>query len=158
MKGYEFEILTHILFECLLFISGWGIAFYEGRGIRTFIDPAPAAHSPIARLVEAYPVKTHNMMAHIRYATKGNGGALENVHPFNREMWGIQWCFAHNGDIPKFTTKADEDGLHQHMPAIGAAKRSESTIPAFNPIGDTDSEAVFCAILNAVSHNATWFK
>jgi len=66
--------------------DGWGIAFYEGRGLRTFLDPGPAAQSPIATLVAGYPVKTHNMMAHIRYATIGNGGALENVHPFTREL------------------------------------------------------------------------
>ena len=33
-----------------------------------------------------------NMMAHIRYATQGEV-SLENVHPFSRELWGIQWTF-----------------------------------------------------------------
>jgi len=65
--------------------DGWGVAYYEGRGVRTFIDPLPAAHSPIAKFMTDYPIKTLNMMAHIRYATTGTV-ALENVHPFQREM------------------------------------------------------------------------
>ena len=62
---------------------GWGLAIYEGRGVRTFHDPLPCADSPIADIVSSYPIKTHNMMAHIRYATQG-AVSLENVHPFTR--------------------------------------------------------------------------
>jgi len=122
--------------------DGWGLAFYEGRGLRCFTDPAPAAHSPIAALVEQYPMKTYSMMAHIRYATQGSGGTLENVHPFSREMWGIQWCFCHNGDVPKFS-KDD-------YPGLGKAKDQSTDHMSYNPVGDTDSEAVFCAILNSL--------
>ena len=64
---------------------GWGLAIYEGRGLRTFHDLLPAAESPVADLVSRYPIKTYNMMAHIRYATQGEV-SLENVHPFQREM------------------------------------------------------------------------
>ena len=64
---------------------GWGIAFYEGRGLRVFHDPEPASESPIAELVSNHPLRTLNMMAHIRYATQGEV-CLENVHPFQREM------------------------------------------------------------------------
>lgn len=65
--------------------DGWGIAFYEGKGVRLFLDPLPAAKSPIAKFLSQYPIKTLNMMSHIRYATKGSV-LLENVHPFQREM------------------------------------------------------------------------
>jgi glutamine amidotransferase len=64
---------------------GWGLAIYEGRGLRTFLDTSPAAESPVADLVSRYPIKTYNMMAHVRYATQG-AVSLENVHPFSREM------------------------------------------------------------------------
>lgn len=64
---------------------GWGLAIYEGKGLRTFNEPRPAAESPVAQLVSLYPIKTYNMMAHIRYATQG-AVTLENVHPFRREM------------------------------------------------------------------------
>ena len=76
--------------------DGWGLSFYEGRGIRSFLDPLPAAHSPIAKFMTDYPIKTHNMIAHIRYATSGTV-SLENVHPFQRELvrqfYIILFCF-----------------------------------------------------------------
>eukprot|EP00579_Thalassiosira_antarctica_P023072 CAMPEP_0201988888 /NCGR_PEP_ID=MMETSP0904-20121228/92567_1 /ASSEMBLY_ACC=CAM_ASM_000553 /TAXON_ID=420261 /ORGANISM="Thalassiosira antarctica, Strain CCMP982" /LENGTH=592 /DNA_ID=CAMNT_0048543085 /DNA_START=76 /DNA_END=1855 /DNA_ORIENTATION=+ len=125
---------------------GWGIAIYEGRGVRTFHDPLPCAQSPIADMVSSYPIKTLNMMAHIRYATQG-GVSLENVHPFQREMWGIQWTFAHNGEVPKFTQpKNPQSGCGTtEVPMLGRC-----TELIYLPVGDTDSEAVFCAMLNAL--------
>jgi len=57
-------------------------------------------------------------------------------------MWGIQWCFAHNGDVARFSN----DNVYD-IPALGKAHGVEST---FTPVGDTDSEAIFCAILNAL--------
>jgi predicted glutamine amidotransferase len=82
------------------------------------------------------------MMAHIRYATQGSV-CLENVHPFSRELWGIQWTFAHNGECPKFTNVT----YHENTPLLGSTTAADLI---YNPIGDTDSEAAFCAILNAL--------
>lgn len=120
--------------------DGWGLAIYQGRGLRCFVDDLPAAESPLAELVSRYPIKTLNMMAHIRYATKGRV-CLENVHPFQREMWGILWCFCHNGDVPKFSPSSSN---HPHV--LGKADNLN-----FRPVGDTDSESIFCAILNALN-------
>lgn len=106
--------------------DGWGIAFFEGRGVRVFLDPGPASHSPVAELVRNYPIKSSNVIAHIRRATQGVV-ALENCHPFQRELWGRPWVFAHNGDLPGFATCGGD---------------------VFRPIGMTDSETAFCAILN----------
>ena len=78
--------------------DGWGIAFYEGRGSRLFLDTAPAVRSPIATLVRDYPIRSTNVIAHIRKATVG-AVALENTHPFQRAMWGRYWTFAHNGTL-----------------------------------------------------------
>jgi predicted glutamine amidotransferase len=86
-------------------------------------------------------MRTYNMMAHIRYATQG-AVSLENVHPFTRVWKGIQVCFAHNGDCPKF--KQQDEGL----PILLGQSTLDNVI--FYPVGDTDSEAVFCAILNAL--------
>eukprot|EP00815_Leptocylindrus_aporus_P000050 CAMPEP_0116059024 /NCGR_PEP_ID=MMETSP0322-20121206/5555_1 /TAXON_ID=163516 /ORGANISM="Leptocylindrus danicus var. apora, Strain B651" /LENGTH=313 /DNA_ID=CAMNT_0003543337 /DNA_START=382 /DNA_END=1320 /DNA_ORIENTATION=+ len=116
--------------------DGWGCMFFEGRGVRAFHDSAAAATSPIAEMMSNYPIKTLNMIAHIRYATTG-AVALENVHPFQRELWGIVWIFCHNGDVPKF-------GKDRSHPWIGQIEGER----IYNPIGDTDSEAVFCALLN----------
>lgn len=121
--------------------DGWGLSIYEGRGLRTFTDTLPAAESPLAEMVSKYPIKTLNMISHIRYATQGHKGDLANVHPFQRELWGIQFAFCHNGDVPKFGS--NKDWLSH--PMLGSA-----TERMFHPVGDTDSESLFCAILNAL--------
>ncbi len=76
--------------------DGWGITFYEGKGCRTFKDPQPSFQSPIAKLVQDYPIKSCSVVAHIRQANRGRV-ALENTHPFTRELWGRNWTYAHNG-------------------------------------------------------------
>ena len=72
-RGGETDIHSH----------GWGLCFYEGRGLRTFLDPMPSSTSPIAKLLVDLKIKTHTMISHIRMATSGPV-CLENVHPFTR--------------------------------------------------------------------------
>merc|ERR1740139_314963 len=79
------------------------------------------------------------MMGHIRFATVGHVD-LANVHPFSREMWGIQWCFSHNGDIPMF-----HETPHRRLTSLAPTGESH-----YHPVGTTDSEAAFCAILDAL--------
>jgi len=129
--------------QCDKHSDGWGLSIYEGRGLRTFIDTLPAAESPLAEMVSKLPIKTLNMMGHIRYATQGHKGDLANVHPFQRELWGVQFCFCHNGDVEKFSSSLD---LSEH-PMLGMTTEEDRI---FNPVGDTDSESLFCAILNAL--------
>jgi predicted glutamine amidotransferase len=105
--------------------DGWGIAFFEGAGVRHFVDHQAAVASPVAELIKRYPIKSRNVIAHIRKATQGQV-ALENCHPFVRELWGRYWVFAHNGDLKEFD------------PALGGP---------FRPVGNTDSERAFCFIL-----------
>ncbi|HQR03495.1 MAG: class II glutamine amidotransferase [Proteobacteria bacterium] len=105
--------------------DGWGIAFFEGRGVRLFLDPQPSARSPVADLVRQYPIRSTNVIAHIRKATQGPVG-LENTHPFQRELWGRYWIFAHNGNLQDFAPPLDG---------------------SFLPVGDTDSERAFCWML-----------
>lgn len=105
--------------------DGWGIAFFEGPGVRLFVDHEPAIASPVAELIKQYPIKSTNVISHIRKATQGHV-ALENCHPFIRELWGRYWAFAHNGDLKEFT------------PALTGE---------FRPVGTTDSERAFCYVL-----------
>jgi glutamine amidotransferase len=105
--------------------DGWGIAFFEGAGVRHFVDHQAAIASPVAELIKRYPIKSKNVIAHIRKATQGHV-ALENCHPFVRELWGRYWVFAHNGDLKEFG------------PTLNGA---------FRPVGKTDSELAFCFIL-----------
>ncbi len=108
--------------------DGWGITFYEGKGARTFRDPAPGVKSPIAELVKNYPIKSKIVISHIRRATHGKV-CLENTHPFSRELWGLHWTFAHNGKLK---------GV-KNLP-----------LKFYKPIGTTDSEHAFCWILDHI--------
>jgi glutamine amidotransferase len=109
--------------------DGFGIAFFEGAGLRHFVDAQSARQSPVAELVRGYPIRSTNVMAHIRKATQGRI-ALENTHPFVRELWGRYWVFAHNGDLKGYAPR-----LHA----------------SFHPVGDTDSERAFCWLMQELA-------
>lgn len=106
--------------------DGFGIAFFEDKACRLFVDNQSAVDSPLAELVRNYPIKSRNVIAHIRKATQGTI-TLENSHPFMRELWGRQWIFAHNGD------------LYDFQPELTGR---------FMPVGNTDSELAFCFVLD----------
>lgn len=108
--------------------DGWGIAFFEGHAARCFIDHQPAYNSPVSELIRAYPIRSYNVISHIRKATEGDV-KLANCHPFVRELWGQAWVFAHNGDLKNFHPKLSSD---------------------FLPIGETDSERAFCLLLQTI--------
>ncbi len=111
--------------------DGWGLALYEGRVARLFLEPAAAASSPLATFVREHPIKTLLAIAHVRRKTRG-GIELANTHPFSREMWGRHFVFAHNGTVK-----------NAHRLKLGR----------FHPIGKTDSEHAFCALLGALEHD-----
>ena len=105
--------------------DGWGIAFYKDARCQLFTDYLSSIASPIAERIKRNPIKSTNIIAHIRKATQG-AVVLENSHPFMRELWGQHWSFAHNGDLKNF-----------HPASSGS----------FRPVGATDSERAFCHML-----------
>ena len=107
--------------------DGWGLALYERRSVRTFLEPAAAAKSPLADYIRRNPIKTLLAIAHVRKRTRGSV-TLANSHPFVRELWGRHFTFAHNGTV----------------------KKARVLMPPgrFTPIGTTDSEHAFCAMMN----------
>ena len=109
--------------------DGFGIAFFEGPGVRLMVDAQSARCSPIAEMVRRFPIRSGNVIAHIRKATQGRV-ALENTHPFVRELWGRYWVFAHNGDLKGYAPR-----LHG----------------AFQPVGATDSERAFCWLMQELA-------
>ena len=109
--------------------DGFGIAFFEGAGVRLFVDAQDARDSPVAEMVRRYPIKSCSILAHIRKATQG-GVALENTHPFARELWGRYWVFAHNGNLADYAPR-----LHA----------------SFRPVGQTDSERAFCWLMQELA-------
>ncbi|MES2071964.1 MAG: class II glutamine amidotransferase [Pseudomonadota bacterium] len=108
--------------------DGWGIAFYHGSGCRLFTDYLSSITSPLAEMIKRNPIKSRNVIAHIRKATQGTI-ILENSHPFMRELWGKYWTFAHNGDLK---------GYHPALDGI------------FHPVGETDSEHAFCYLMEGL--------
>ena len=108
--------------------DGWGIAFYEGAGVREFRDPYPSCDSEIARLVRNYPIKSDIVISHIRQANAGRV-CLENTHPFTRELWGRNWTFAHNGQLK---------GIKKYP------------LKHYLPVGTTDSEHAFCWMMDQI--------
>lgn len=110
--------------------DGWGLALYEGKVARVFLDPDPCALSPLARFVREHPIKTLLAIAHVRRKTRGRT-SLANTHPFVRELWGRHFVFAHNGTVKR---------------------HAELRLGRFTPIGNTDSEHAFCSLLAALQH------
>lgn len=108
--------------------DGWGIAFYEGRGVRLFIEPHPSSDSEFAKLFQHYPIKSKNVISHIRKANRGRV-CLENTHPFTRELWGRHWTYAHNGQLR---------GIKKWP------------LKHYIPVGTTDSEHAFCWIMDQI--------
>ena len=109
--------------------DGFGIAFFEGAGVRLMVDAQSARSSPVAEMVRRFPIRSQNIVAHIRKATQGRV-TLANTHPFVRELWGRYWVFAHNGDLKGFAPR-----LHG----------------AFRPVGETDSERAFCWLMQELA-------
>ncbi|GEN22641.1 class II glutamine amidotransferase [Halomonas cupida] len=135
LLGMSANVPTDICFSFTGFLTrgggtgphrdGWGIAFYEEGGYRDFRDPHPSVHSPIARLICDYPIKSHIVISHIRQANVGKV-KLANTHPFTREMWGRPWCYAHNGQLTGW----------ESLP-----------LSFYRPVGSTDSEHAFCWLM-----------
>jgi glutamine amidotransferase len=114
--------------------DGWGIAWYEGRAASVFKEPEPAAHSPCFSMLTTTRRESALVVAHVRKANPADvGRAWANTHPFEREMGGYSWVFAHNGKLP---------GIHED-PAFATRR--------FVPVGDTDSERAFCFLLERLA-------
>lgn len=108
--------------------DGWGVAFYQGSDVALFREPTAAADSALVRFLEHHGPTTHLTISHIRHATWGPV-QLSNTQPFVRELGGRTHAFAHNGYLTGIDTS--------NLLALGIDR----------PIGQTDSERAFCALL-----------
>ncbi len=108
--------------------DGWGVALYEGKFARSFLEPKPACESAMANFIRDNPIKTLLAVAHVRKKTRGKA-SLENTHPFKRVLWGRHWVFAHNGTLPHVKTRK---------------------LRVEEPLGETDSEHAFCWMLERI--------
>lgn len=115
--------------------DGWGAAFFQGRAVRVLHDAQPSCSSALADMLGAHPIAATHAIVHIRRASRGDI-RLENTHPFQRELWGRHWVFAHNGTLPHFSPPLDG---------------------TFQPVGTTDSELTFCWLMQSLrQHFGAW--
>jgi predicted glutamine amidotransferase len=108
--------------------EGWGVAFYAGNDVALFREPGAASDSPLVRHLESGGPSTTLAISHIRHATQG-AVSLANTQPFVRELAGSAHVFAHNGDL------------------LGDAASRILVGDRYRPMGTTDSELAFCALL-----------
>ncbi len=111
--------------------DGWGAAFYQDNDVVLYREPTAAGDSPLVRFVEAQGPSTTLAISHIRRATRG-AVALSNTQPFARELAGRMHVFAHNGDLP------------------GIERSGKLAFGRYRPVGTTDSEHAFCALLERI--------
>jgi glutamine amidotransferase len=109
--------------------DGWGAAFYQDNDVALFREPRAAGDSPLVRFLESQGPSTTLAISHIRRATRG-AVSLSNTQPFARQLAGRMHVFAHNGDLPDI----------EHAEALAFDR--------YRPIGATDSEHAFCALLD----------
>jgi len=112
--------------------DGWGLAFYPDKSAQVIKEEGEALKSLLAeKLVEYEYIRSKIIIAHVRAGTEGLG-SHKNIHPFQRELNGREYVFAHNGDVRE---------IKQHQ---------GFKLNTFKPLGDTSSEYAFCYILQVI--------
>lgn len=111
--------------------DGWGIAFYPDKAAQVIKEHIKAGISPLADFIKVYPrLKSKIILAHVRQ-TSGTPICYKNTHPFQRELDGKDYVFAHNGTLSNC--------------------RAKLTLGKYRPVGETDSEHAFCHILSWIA-------
>ncbi len=112
--------------------DGWGVAFLQQGDALLVREPEAASDSACLAFLREQRFASHAVLAHVRKATQG-ARLLRNSQPFARELGGVMHVFAHNGMLT---------GI-EHDPRFPARR--------FRPVGDTDSEHAFCALLERLA-------
>lgn len=123
---------------------GWGLAYYPDRSVQVFKEPIKAATSHLAEFIIEYPtLKSNIFIGHVRLSSVGSI-SHKNTHPFQRELDGKEYVFAHNGTLrflgDEVRSLSQSEILSRTLPSLGRLK----------PIGETDSEYAFCHILHEI--------
>lgn len=113
--------------------DGWGVAFYVDGAPHITKSSATALGDALFHRLSGV-VSSETVLAHVRKATQGKNTVL-NCHPF---QYG-RWTFAHNGDIPDFSSYQAE------------IKNEVSPKLRRFVLGDTDSELLFFVILSKMA-------
>jgi transglutaminase-like putative cysteine protease/predicted glutamine amidotransferase len=114
--------------------DGWGVGYYGyGEESATVFKEATPPHG------ERRPVYSPGIeqlasslfLVQVRWARWGSEDRLSNTQPFARSWRGRDWLFAHAGSLDHRLEVANER--------------------QFEPVGSTDSELLFCELLNAIA-------
>ncbi|ATB31312.1 class II glutamine amidotransferase [Melittangium boletus] len=109
--------------------DGWGVGYYPGGEFAATLlkEAAPHPGSIRSELVRTWePLESSIFLLHLRAATWGPITEA-NTQPFCRSAWGRDWLLTHSGS------------LEQRLSIPPGAN--------FVPVGSTDSEALFCRLL-----------
>jgi len=110
--------------------DGWGLGFYRPGepSVTVLREPAPTHASSQAELVRrSEHGESSIFVLHVRTALWGSLSEA-NTQPFSRAWGGREWLFAHSGSLDRRPELASD--------------------PLFEPVGATDSEIIFCDLLN----------
>jgi transglutaminase-like putative cysteine protease/predicted glutamine amidotransferase len=131
--SFEGELAPSFTLRCLepgrTLPDGWGLGYYpQGEPSAAILkEPAPPQASIRSQLALAWEQVASNLFVlHIRHAT---WGALSdaNTQPFARTWGRRDWVMAHAGSL---------DRKPIDVPGV------------FEPVGSTDTESMFCGVLN----------
>jgi glutamine amidotransferase len=111
--------------------DGWGLSWYPDRSISVVKEALTWRKSGYSKFLESYHgLSSRTYVAHVRHKTVGGLPTHADTHPFHRELFGRDYCFAHNGTINGF---------------------SSFPLGRYQPVGTTDSEQIFCYVLDLVA-------
>ncbi len=113
--------------------DGWGLGYYPGGEPSATVlkEPAPSAGSIRSELVRVWEHTASSVfLLHIRRARWG-GNSNANTQPFARHHGGQEWLFAHSGSLER-------------------RLEGPTDIP-FEPVGSTDTERLFCELLERMA-------
>jgi transglutaminase-like putative cysteine protease/predicted glutamine amidotransferase len=131
--SFEGELAPSFTLHCLevghVLPDGWGLGYYPAGEPSAAIlkEPAPPQGSMRSQLALAWEQVASSLFTlHIRHAT---WGALSdaNTQPFSRTWGRRDWLIAHAGSLDR---------------------KLPDTAGPFEPVGSTDTEQLFCELLN----------
>lgn len=135
--SFEGELAPSFDLRCLrsgqTLPDGWGLGYYPAGEPSASVlkEPAPSQGSIRGELVKAWEhLESSLFVLHVRTATWGSNTDA-NTQPFVRTWAGREWMIGHAGTLA-------------HTLEPGTDRR-------FEPVGATDTEQVFCTLLERIA-------